>query len=37
MNGSTVAGGVLMVLLGSLLITQVTLGQALERLGVLAS
>lgn len=37
MTGSGVAGGLLMVLLGSLVIAQATAGGALTRLGVLPS
>lgn len=35
MNGSGFAGGLLLVLIGTLLIGQVTAGQALQRLGVI--
>lgn len=35
MTGSGVAGGLLMILLGTLVIAQVTKGQALQRMGIL--
>lgn len=34
MNGSGFAGGVFLVLVGSLIVAQVTKGQALQRLGL---
>lgn len=35
--GGDIPGGILLVLLGSLVIAQVTVGHALERLGVIQS
>ena len=36
MDGSPFAGGLLLVLVGTLVIAQVTAGQALQRLGLIS-